>query len=99
MLDWLAKIAQEWPVIGAAPWSFASAVFVMACIIVPVVWFAINWSYRSVISSRDGEINLLERQRDDYKDKLGGASPDEARARIDRLETQVKALAPRRRVF
>jgi hypothetical protein len=36
------------------------------------------------------------RQRDEYKDKLGGASPDEAKRRIDRLEAEINALKPRK---
>jgi hypothetical protein len=93
MPDWIAKIVQEWPMIQAAPWSFAAAVFVMICIIVPVVWLLINWSYSSVIKHKSGEISLLERQRDDYKDKLGGASPNEAKERIDSLESDSEFAA------
>lgn len=69
---------------------------VALAIVAGIIWAIVNWSYSAVLASKDAEIQLLERQRDDYKDKLGGATPDEAKARIDRLEAQVKAISPRR---
>lgn len=65
----------------------------MLCLL---VWGTVNWAYQARLSGKDAEISLLQRQRDDYKDKLGGASPDEAKARIDKLETQIKSLIPRK---
>ena len=92
MPELVARISEQWAVIESAPIPFAAALIVLA----GLIWTIVSWSYRSTVSSKDAEIALLVRQRDDYKDKLGGASPDEARARIDRLETQIGAFAPRR---
>jgi hypothetical protein len=46
--------------------------------------------YSIRLANKDGEISLLTRQRDDYKDKLGGASPDQAKAKIDTLEKRIE---------
>ena len=66
------------------------------------VWWLMDWRYGGVISNRDGtvaskdaEIALLKGQRDDYKEKLSGATPDQAKARIDALETRLARLEPR----
>jgi hypothetical protein len=67
-----------------------------------VVWIAMDWRYAGVIANRDGiiasrdaAINLIATQRDDYKDKLGGASPDQAKSRVDALEKANATLSAR----
>jgi hypothetical protein len=65
-----------------------------------VVWIAMDWRYAGIIANRDGiiasreaAISLIATQRDDYKDKLGGASPDQAKSRMDVLEKANAALS------
>jgi hypothetical protein len=65
-------------------------------LIVVAVWFVFNWGYGTVIASKDGQIQLQDRQLADYKQKLDGASPDQAKARIDTLEARLARLEPRR---
>jgi hypothetical protein len=67
-----------------------------------VVWIAMDWRYAGIIANRDGiiasrdaAINLIATQRDDYKDKLGGASPDQAKSRMDALEKANVSLSAR----
>jgi len=67
-----------------------------------VVWIAMDWRYAGIIANRDGiiasrdaAINLIATQRDDYKDKLGGASPGEAKSRMDALEKANATLSAR----
>ena len=48
-----------------------------------------------IIASREAEIKLLATERDDYKDKLGGASPDQAKLRIGSLEKANESLSTR----
>jgi hypothetical protein len=69
MPDLFAKLAQEWPVITGAPIIFTSAVIGAAVII----WIISQWSYKSRLDSRDAEIALVARQRDDFKDRLSDA--------------------------
>src|SRR5713226_8615668 len=67
-----------------------------------VVWIAMDWRYAGIIANRDGiiasreaTINLIAIQRDDYRDKLGGASPDQAKSRMDALENANASLSAR----
>lgn len=67
-----------------------------------IVWIAMDWRYAGIIASRDGiiasreaAINLIATQRDDYKEKLGGVSPDQAKSRVDALESSNANLAAR----
>jgi len=70
----------------------ASAITIILGVLA-VVWTAMDWRYAGIIANRDGiiasrdaAVKLIETQRDDYKDKLGGASPDQAKSRMDALE-------------
>ncbi len=69
-------------------------VVILALMFVAVWWF-MDWRYGGIIANRDSEISLLKGQRDDYKDKLSGATPDQAKAKIDSLESRLAALEPR----
>ncbi len=71
---------------------FAVIVVLMIC----AFWFIFNWSYGIIISSKNSQIELQDRQLADYKQKLDGASPDQAKARIDALETRLALVEPRR---
>jgi hypothetical protein len=85
MPEWLSKIAQEWAVIQSAPLSFITVCAIAAA----GIWIIVRGIYSIRLANKDGEISLLTRQRDDYKDKLGGASPDQAKAKIDALEKRL----------
>jgi hypothetical protein len=52
--------------------------------------------YGGAISAKDGPIEALKSQIEGYKIKLNGASPDEAKARIESLENKLAQLEPRR---
>jgi len=86
MSDWLIKLLEQWEVIARAPLPFFIALVVASAII----WIVLSYSYRTRLSNRASEIALVTRQRDDYRDKLGGASPDEAKRKMEELEKRVK---------
>jgi len=67
-----------------APFIFFSALLVVLC----AAWWAINWRYSAIIDTKDGIIAL-------YKERLQGATPDQARAKIESLEAQVLSLKAR----
>ena len=73
------EILEQFALISAAPIPFS----LVTIAIVGIVWVVENWSYNAVLSSKNSQIELLERQIADYKDKLSGATPNEAKARID----------------
>ena len=87
----LETIQKEWPVISGAPWSFAAAVIVMGIII---VGFS-EWIHQEEIAGKDYTIQEKQSQIDGYKDKLSGATPDEAKAQIADLKAQNSDLAAR----
>jgi len=91
MPDW-DKILTQVSAVMAAPIPF----FVALLVVPALIWWLMNWRYSAVISHRDSEITLLNGQRDDYKEKLGGASPDQAKAQIDALEARLARVEPRR---
>jgi hypothetical protein len=100
-MDLGAQAQAVWNQFGTvahAPVALLAALIVTAIVI---GWLA-RWRYRNRIDNLQSLTNLREAQLQDYKDKLNGASPDQAKARMDALESrlfevlaQVAALAPR----
>ena len=64
--------------------------FVILFLAIGVIWVVVNWSYSAVLASKNGQIELQDRQLADYRDKLKGATPEEAKAKIDALEEKVR---------
>lgn len=99
MFDIFIKhILGEFQTLRNAPASAVAIVFGVFAI----VWIAMDWRYAGIIANRDGiiasreaAITLIATQRDDYKDKLGGASPDQAKSRMDALENANANLSTR----
>ncbi len=99
MPQWMQDLTTGWPMIRANIPTF----IVLAALIFGVVWWLMDWRYGSIITGRDGiiankesEITLLKGQRDDYKEKLSGGTPDQAKARIDSLEARLARVEHRR---
>lgn len=99
MPQWMQDLVSGWPMIRANPPTF----FVILALMIGAIWLVMNYVYGERIANRDGiignrdsEIAMLKGQRDDYRDKLSGATPDQAKARIDVLETRLARLEPRR---
>ena len=70
--------------IAEAPIVFGAAVLFLGAII----WAALRWRYSGIIEHRNRIIAL-------YKARLDGATPDQAKAKIDSLEGQVVSLKNR----
>ena len=70
--------------VAQAPIAFAAGVVILGAII----WSMLRWRYAKMIEHRNGIIAL-------YKARLNGASPDQAKARMDSLEGQVVSLKNR----
>jgi hypothetical protein len=95
----ISKFLDQLAMIRAAPRPH----IVFVALVAGGIWWAMDWKYstdivhlKSTIDSRDAEIRLVTTQRDDYKEKLGGASPDQAKARMDALEKRLTQFEPRR---
>ena len=100
MFEWVwTSIAREWLAVTSAPFLYVAA----SSAICTIVWIISRWHYSGVIATKDAQISSLshtidfvERQRDDYKEKLNGATPEEAKAKIADLERRILILEPRR---
>lgn len=107
MLELLKSIweraANEGGVVAGAPILFAGSALFLTAIASFGIWNAIGWSYQAkldgqlaTVGSLNDRLKLKDDQIADYKEKLNGATPDEAKKRIEALEIQLKALSPRR---
>ena len=85
-------VAGEWQVILQAPLAFALCLIV----IFGLAYSVARWRYTGSIETLESRIKLRDDQVAEYKQKLSGATPDEAKARLDALEKQISALVPRR---
>ncbi len=75
----------------------APVTFTLACLlIVGLVWVAMRWRYGGVVETLEARLVGRDDKIKDYQEKLEGASPDEAKARIDALESRLQRLEPRR---
>ena len=84
MEQFIKYVLDETRVIGDAPLVFGGAILVIAL----AIWWILSWRYSGIIKNRERTIAL-------YKNRLGGASPDEAKAKIDSLEGQIWTLKDR----
>lgn len=84
MEQFIKYVLDEIRVIGDAPVVFGGAMLVIAL----AIWWILSWRYSGIIKNRERTIAL-------YKNRLGGASPDEAKAKIDSLEGQIWTLKDR----
>src|SRR4029077_20750334 len=86
MPQWMQDLTAGWPMIMANLPTF----FVLLALIIGAVWVVINWSYSSILAGKNTQLETQDRQIADYKEKLGGASPDQAKAKLDALEEKVR---------
>ena len=70
MPQWLQDLFDGWPMIRANLATF----FVILVLMVGAVWIVVNWSYSTVLASKNSEIELQDRQLADYREKLQGAT-------------------------
>ena len=89
MPQWMQAIFAGWPMIRANLPTF----FVILVLMVGAAWIVVNWSYSALLSSKNGQIELQDRQLADYREKLKGATPEEAKAKIDALEANRKPVS------
>jgi hypothetical protein len=90
--QWMQNLIAGWPMIKANIPTF----IVILLLLAGALWLLFNWSYGSILANKSSQIELQDRQLADYKQKLDGASPDQAKARIDTLEARLAAIEPRR---
>lgn len=85
----LVKLLEQWAVVTAAPIPFVIAIAIAS----GIIWLAVGWSYSSVLSGKTAQIELQDRQLADYREKLKGATPEQAKDKIESLEHTIKSIA------
>jgi hypothetical protein len=81
----MQNLVDGWPMISAYPKTFLASLISVSL----ATWFAIRWFYSRVLESKNAQIELQDRQLDDYREKLKGATPEEAKAKIESLQERV----------
>lgn len=92
MSNALSVLRTEGSAIAQAPWSFAICLFVVAA----VIFLVLRSLKAQEIADLNSRLTLRNDEISDYRRKLDGKSPDEAKARLDELEARVTRLQPRR---
>ncbi len=82
------RFREEARAVAAAPVLLAIVILVA----IGVIWGTVYLSYRQIITNKDAYIASLSRRVADYRDKLGGASPEEAKQQLDALRNEVATL-------
>lgn len=90
-MDRWDKFLEQLAVIRKAPLPHLAALVVG----LGLIWVVVNWGYSVTISSLESRLKLAQDERDNYRNKLQGASPEQAAQRIDALEKRVNALQPK----
>jgi len=92
MANPIEVLRTEGGVIAAAPWSFAICLFVIG----GIIFLIIRSMKAQEVADLNSRLTLRNDEIADYRRKLDGKSPDEAKARLDELEARVAQLQPRR---
>ncbi len=87
----ISTLKDNWEVIAKAPWAFLA----VAAIIAALVWVIISHLKANQLEGLEARLKLRDDEITDYKRKLSGASPDEAKAEIEALKEAVRRLQPK----
>ncbi len=82
--QFIQSVSSEADLVAKTPFVFSATVLLLGLII----WATLRWRYAKMIEYRNRIIAL-------YKARLNGATPDEAKAKMDSLEGQVLSLKNR----
>jgi hypothetical protein len=88
MSTWWDRLRQEASALASAPALVAAALLVG----IALVWLVLHWTYGKILSDKDNHIMLLERSVADYRDAVDGATPEDARQRIEALRKEAASL-------
>jgi hypothetical protein len=91
----ITYVLEEFKVIRHALFVFVAALLVITGLLFYGIWQAFDWRYSGIIDNLKSDRDSARYQRDEYKDKLQGATPDQAKARMDDLEARLRLLEPR----
>lgn len=92
MGDFFKQLSDVWPLVMGSPWEFA----MLFAIVLLAGWAGGRFMFAERLRTLEGRIAAKDERIADYKEKLDGATPDEARRRLDEMELRLQALTPRR---
>lgn len=84
-LGFIKALQQEWPTLSAAPWSAVIIAVISASISASVTFGIAKLFYGGTLSTLRERLQL-------FQDRLQGASPDEAKAKIEYLQRTIQDL-------
>lgn len=90
MESFLKYLVGEVKEIARFPVVYAAAVIVVGI----GIWGAMEWGYGRVIANLRSDLEIARDQRDDYKNKLSGATPEQVLQKIADLEHRITELEP-----
>ena len=82
---------QQWAAFWRAPFIMLPLILVA----VVVTWQVIEAVHGTEIAGKDATIEALREEVTSYKNKLSGASPDQAKAQIDEAKAKIDGLEAR----
>jgi hypothetical protein len=82
----LETIQKEWPVIRGAPWSL----LILGGVLVVATWGFFKLIHDAEISGKDATIESQKTEIGAYKDKLSGATPDQAKKQLDDAKAEIE---------
>jgi hypothetical protein len=84
----LGFLEKYWAIVAATPLPFV----MLAIIVATSVWGIATVYFSGQIATAKGQVELAEKQRDDFKSKLAVSNPDEAKSKVDHLEGELAGL-------
>ena len=88
MADAVEELKRQTKALASAPIILCAVVLLLA----GLIWSLVHWSYRTVLAGKNAYVASLEGRLADYESSVNGASPAEARRRIDAMENELTAL-------
>ena len=79
MSELVKYIHDEWVTVSQAPFTITTLILLLTA----VIWKVIDWKYSVRHESLNGRLELAKSTADEYKRKLDGASPDEAKTKVE----------------
>lgn len=90
MSPWMQALIAGWPMILANLPTF----FLILALIIGAIWWIMSWRYRDLLASKDGQIELQDRQLADFREKFSGLSAEQVKAGVELIKRQQAKAFP-----
>jgi hypothetical protein len=86
--DFIETLKREARAVASAPVLSSATLFLL----IVIIWIGLDWFYRALLLDKNRELAFLERRISEYRENLGGATPEELRRRLESLAAEVNTL-------